>query len=67
MNDELLTIREVAELLKVTPATIRNWRRRLAFPAVHVSQRRVYYRRGEVYQWLLERDKIMRLPHIDHA
>jgi len=50
--DEYLTVREVADLLKINQQTIRNWIDRNEFPAVRVGSRRVRIRRTDLDAFL---------------
>jgi excisionase family DNA binding protein len=50
---DLLTVREVAELLRVSPLTIKRWGKRGKLPAIRINSRGDRrYRRGQVL-WLL--------------
>ena len=51
-NDELLTINEVAEMLRVPVGTLRYWRHLGAGPHSFKVGRWVRYRRGDVRAWL---------------
>ncbi len=42
-REELLTVEEVAEYLKVNPQTVRNWIDRAHLRAVRIGARRVRY------------------------
>ena len=56
MVDESLTVREVAAVVGVTPATIRAWVRRGYFPAgVRIGPRRLVWDAGDVNAWWAER------------
>jgi predicted DNA-binding transcriptional regulator AlpA len=50
--DELLTLHEVAELLRVPDATLRYWRYLGTGPRSFRVGRGVRYWRGEVHSWL---------------
>ncbi len=50
--DELLTLREVAELLRVPEATVRWWRTQHIGPNSFKIGRHVRYLRTEVLRWL---------------
>lgn len=53
MADELLTQREVAEMLKVAVRTLERWRQDGSGPPfVRVGPRAIRYRRTAVEQWL---------------
>ena len=56
MADELLTVAEVAEQLKVNPRTGRNWIDRDQLSAVRVGQRRVRIRPADLAQFIGARD-----------
>lgn len=47
MEEQFLTVAEVAELLKLNPQTIRNWIDARSLPATHVG-RRVRIKRSEL-------------------
>ena len=49
---ELLTITEVAELLRTPVATLRYWRHLGIGPASFRIGRRVMYRRSDVEEWI---------------
>lgn len=50
--DDLLTLREVAELLRVPEATLRYWRNQHLGPDSYKVGRHVRYPRSEVQRWL---------------
>lgn len=50
--DEFLTVKEVAELLKLNPQTVRNMGDRGELPIVRVGSRRVRIRRSDLDQFL---------------
>ena len=52
--DELLTPHEVAALLRVSPWTLANWRRkaRMAGPPYLEIEGQIRYRRGDLAGWL---------------
>lgn len=56
MND-LLTIPELAALLRVKPATIRAWRRLGIDPPSLRVGRRVLYRASVVDRWLVDKER----------
>ena len=57
-EDELLTVAELAELLKVTPQTIYAWRaERHGPPAVKLNDRAIRFRRCDVDAWLEARSE----------
>lgn len=47
-NDDLLTIAEAAELLKVSAVTVSRWRRQGRLPTLKVGPRAVRIRRGDL-------------------
>ena len=51
-NDELLSINEVAQMLRVPVGTLRYWRHLGAGPHSFKVGRWVRYRRGDVRAWL---------------
>ena len=51
-NDELLTLSEVAELVRVPVATLRYWRHLGSGPQSFRIGRTVRYWRSDVFQWL---------------
>lgn len=51
LDDEFLTVAEVAELLKLNPQTVRNWIDQGYLPALRVG-RRVRVRRAELDELL---------------
>jgi predicted DNA-binding transcriptional regulator AlpA len=51
-NDELLTIQEVADVVRVPVATLRYWRHLGAGPRSFRIGRSVRYWRTEVFAWL---------------
>jgi excisionase family DNA binding protein len=50
--DELLTVAEVAETLKVNQQSVRNWIDRRELPVGRVGQRRVRIRRSDLERYL---------------
>jgi excisionase family DNA binding protein len=52
--DELLTLHEVAELLRVPDATVRWWRTQHIGPSSFKIGRHVRYFRTEVVRWIRE-------------
>ena len=56
IDDEFLTVAEVAAILKLNQQTVRNWIDQGSLPALHVG-RRVRIRRSD-FEALLERSRI---------
>ena len=59
---DLLTVREVAELLRVSPLTIKRWGKRGKLPAIRINSRGDRRYRKEQVLWLLgieEKSKIL--------
>jgi excisionase family DNA binding protein len=54
MDDEYLTVNEIAETLKVNPMTVRNWISREELPALRVGSRRVRVRRADLDAFLAQ-------------
>ncbi len=50
---DLLTVREVAELLRVSPLTIKRWGKRGKLPAIRINSRGDRRYRKEAVMWLL--------------
>ena len=50
---DLLTVREVAELLRVSPLTIKRWGKRGKLPAIHINSRGDRRYKKEAVLWLL--------------
>ena len=56
-DHELLTITEVAELLRTPVATLRYWRHLGIGPASFRIGRRVMYRRTDVEEWIRTQER----------
>jgi excisionase family DNA binding protein len=52
----LLTTREVAEELGVTPETVLAWTRERGLPAIRLTSRAIRFRPAEVEAWLVDRE-----------
>lgn len=50
---DLLTIREVSELLRVSPLTIKRWGKRGKLPAIRINSRGDRRYKKEAVLWLL--------------
>jgi len=50
---DLLTVREVAELLRVSPLTIKRWGKRGKLPAIRINARGDRRYKKEAILWLL--------------
>ena len=50
---DLLTVREVAELLRVSPLTIKRWGKRGKLPAIRINSRGDRRYKKEAVMWLL--------------
>ncbi len=50
---DLLTVREVAEILRVSPLTIKRWGKRGKLPAIRINTRGDRRYRKEAVLWLL--------------
>ena len=50
---DLLTVREVAELLRVSPLTINRWGKRGKLPAIRINSRGDRRYKKEAVLWLL--------------
>lgn len=51
-NTEILTTGEVAEILRITPVTLRNWKMRKKGPTPFKVGRKNMYRRTDVDAWV---------------
>jgi excisionase family DNA binding protein len=51
----LLTARQVAELLAVSPETVLRWTRKGELPAIRLPSGAIRYRPDELDRWLAER------------
>jgi excisionase family DNA binding protein len=56
VNGRLLTTREVADELGVTPDTVLTWTRERGLPAIRLTSRAIRFRPAEVEAWLAERE-----------
>ena len=56
MNARLVTARQVAELLGVTPKTVLRWTGRGLLPAIKLPSGAIRYRPEDVDAWLHERE-----------
>jgi excisionase family DNA binding protein len=52
MSNRLLTTREIAEVLSVSPETVLRWTRRGELPAIRLPGGALRYRRDEIEDWL---------------
>ena len=50
---DLLTIREVAEILRISPLTIKRWGKKGKLPAIRINSRGDRRYRKEAVLWLL--------------
>ncbi len=50
---DLLTVREVADLLRVSPLTIKRWGKRGKLPAIRINSRGDRRYKKEAVMWLL--------------
>jgi len=50
---DLLTVREVAEILRVSPLTIKRWGKRGKLPAIRINSRGDLRYKKEAVLWLL--------------
>jgi predicted DNA-binding transcriptional regulator AlpA len=55
--DDLLLLPEVAEITRRSEATLRWLRHRGEGPKGHRAGKRVYFRRGDVMEWLAEQER----------
>jgi len=53
---DLLTVREVAEILRVSPLTIKRWGKRGKLPTIRINSRGDRRYRKEAVLWLLGMD-----------
>ena len=53
---DLLTIREVAEILRISPLTIKRWGKKGKLPAIRINSRGDRRYRKEAVLWLLGMD-----------
>lgn len=66
-NDELLTLREVADVVRVPVATLRYWRHLGTGPRSFRIGRSVRYWRTEVFSWLDSQSSAARCACEDSA
>ena len=55
MTGRLLTAREVAERLALTPETVLSWQRTGKIPAIRLPSGQIRFRPEEIDAWLAER------------
>ena len=55
MTGRLLTARELAGLLGVTPATVLRWTRTGDLPAIRLPSGQIRYRQDELDEWIAGR------------
>ena len=63
-----MTTREVAELLGISPATLRWWRAtggKVGPPSITLGTRSVKYRRASVMAWIAAQEESSRVGSID--
>lgn len=63
MQDEFLTVAEIAETLKLNPQTIRNWIDQGDLPAVRVGKRRVRIKRTDLDAFIASGSSSEELEH----
>lgn len=56
VNEDLLTIREVADMLSVSPKSVRRYIATGGMPYIRVNQRLYRFRRSDVDKWLTTRE-----------
>ena len=57
-NSDLVTTDELADLLKVSPLTVRDWRKRRTGPRAIKVGHAVRYRRDDVETWIAQTNGI---------
>ena len=58
MNDEILTVQEVAELLKVDPNTIYLWAKDEKIPHSRIGKATLRFIRSEILQWMQNKNSM---------
>lgn len=53
-GDTLLTIAEVADILRVSPKTIYNWVYRRMIPSIKIGRGLLRFRREDLRRWIIE-------------
>lgn len=59
-EDRLLSADEAAELLQVSPYTVRQWARERKIPAIRLGDRYWRFRRSALDAWLAEQEVAVR-------
>jgi excisionase family DNA binding protein len=67
MRGPLLTARQVAEELGVTPRTVLRWTRAGALPGYRIGGRALRFRADEIADWIVERRTREDAPATDHV
>ncbi|HLI68708.1 MAG TPA: helix-turn-helix domain-containing protein [Ktedonobacteraceae bacterium] len=57
MQDEILTVQEVAQLFKVSERTVRNWVERDNLPAIPIGKRGYRIAKRDLDAWVEERKR----------
>ncbi|HXH26709.1 MAG TPA: helix-turn-helix domain-containing protein [Candidatus Acidoferrum sp.] len=57
MQDEILTVQEVAQTYKVSERTVRNWVERDKLPAIPIGKRGYRIARRDLEAWIEERKR----------
>jgi len=61
---DLLTVREVAEILRVSPLTIKRWGKRGKLPAIRINARGDRRYRKEQVLWLLGMEEKIKISNL---
>jgi excisionase family DNA binding protein len=59
-DDRLLPVGEAAELLGVSPYTVRQWARDRRIPAIRLGDRYWRFRRSSLAAWISEQERTAR-------
>ncbi len=62
-TSEYYTRKEVIELFEICPQTLSNWNRRGIIKPLKMGERRVYYRRSDIDEYIKKRNKPIQ-PHL---
>lgn len=57
MQDEVLTVQEVAQTMKVSERTVRNWVEKEGLPAIPIGKRGYRIAKRDLETWIEERKR----------
>lgn len=58
MIEQMMTVEEVADALRVRPASVRTWARTHGLPHIRIGARKILVAKNDLEEWLMQQRRV---------